>query len=108
MFSLSKLLKHCENAPRARFRAKGYSSCIEADKESKMGQNLENVVSQCHKELDWDRPKVLRAIELAYRLKALIRKLTFPMNKKCAERVTARWVPITWNSKGTCLERLSH
>ena len=34
-------------------------------KSQKKGQNLENVVSQCHKELDWDRPKALQAIELA-------------------------------------------
>ena len=34
-------------------------------KSQKKGQNLENVVSQCRKELDWDRPKALQAIELA-------------------------------------------
>ena len=34
-------------------------------KSQKKGQNLENVVSQCSKELSWDRPKVLQAIELA-------------------------------------------
>ena len=34
-------------------------------KSQKKGQNLENVVSQCSKELSWDRSKVLQAIELA-------------------------------------------
>ena len=34
-------------------------------KSQNKGQNLENVVSECHKVLDWDRPKALQAIELA-------------------------------------------
>ena len=34
-------------------------------REQRKGQNLENVVSHCCKELDWDRPKVLRAVNHA-------------------------------------------
>ena len=34
-------------------------------KDQRKGQNLENVVSYCCKELDWERPKVLHAVELA-------------------------------------------
>ena len=34
-------------------------------KEQRKGQNLENVVSHCCKEFDWERPKVLRAVNHA-------------------------------------------
>ena len=48
-----------------RFSVKDYSSYTKQIKSQKKGKNLENVVSQCHKEVDWDRPKVLEAIEIA-------------------------------------------
>ena len=73
MLCSSKLLKHYKNGSMARFSVQDYSSYTKQVESQKKGKNLENVFSQCHEEVDWDRPKVHEAIEIATEIGLIIK-----------------------------------
>ena len=53
------LLKRYKYRSMTRFSVKDYSSYTKQIKSQTKGQNLENIVSQCHRELDWDSRDVI-------------------------------------------------